>query len=160
MIEEWRKISEFGHEISNIGNIRNKSGTPLKAWTLSSGYKQIQFNNKGKKFLVHRLVLLAFKPNPTNLPNVNHLNHDRSDNRLENLEWCTQSRNIQYAYDCKRMIKKGVKHHLAKLDETQVITIKSILKTQEATHQELANYFGVVRATITSIAMGINWSHL
>lgn len=160
MKEIWKKISESGHEVSNLGNIRNMSGLHLKQWTLNTGYKQIQFRHKGKKYAVHRLVAIAFMPNPEKLPFVNHLDHDRTNNHVSNLEWCTQSRNIQHAYNCKRMSKLGSMHHMAKLDESQVRAIKSILKNKELTHQKLADYFKVKVGTIGSISKGLNWSHI
>ena len=49
-----------------------------------------------KQYSVHRLVAMAFIPNPDNLPQVNHINEDRNDNRVENLEWCTNEYNVHY----------------------------------------------------------------
>lgn len=161
MKEIWKKISDSGHEVSNSGNIRNSAGLHLKQWTLSTGYKQIQFKHKGKKYSVHRLVALAFIPNINNLPFVNHLNHNRSDNRVENLEWCTQSRNIQHAFNSGRMPSHvGSLHPRSKLDEGQVKTIKSILFSKEITKKQMADYFSVCEGTIVSIQQGINWSHV
>ena len=71
----------------------------------------LMVNGKQKAFYVHRLVAQAFIPNPDNLPEVNHINEDKYDNRVENLEWCTHSYNMKYGTRMDRvrqtMIESG-----------------------------------------------------
>lgn len=65
------------------------------------GYKRVYltfFNGGGRWFKVHRLVALQFIPNPDGLTDVNHINHDKGDNRVENLEWLSHSDNIRHSY--------------------------------------------------------------
>lgn len=74
----------------------------LKISLTASKYAEVclySSNQKSKKFLVHRLVAEAFIPNPLNKPFVNHKNGIRDDNRIENLEWCTQQENITHAIE-------------------------------------------------------------
>jgi len=67
----------------------------LKASVHHTGYTRICINKKDK--FIHRLVAEAFIPNPNNLPMVNHINEIKSDNRIENLEWCNNRYNITYS---------------------------------------------------------------
>ena len=88
------------YEVSNFGNVRNyKTGRILKPGKNQSGYLQIGLykNRKVKKFLVHRLVAIAFLPNPENLPEVNHKDENKGNNNVENLEWCDRKYNVQYS---------------------------------------------------------------
>ena len=58
------------------------------------GYLSVQIGRGGQVYLIHRLVAEAFISNPENKPEVNHKNHIRWDNRVENLEWCTRQENM------------------------------------------------------------------
>lgn len=110
MVEEWKDIVfvqnntlyDFTgkYQISNLGRVRNiRTGRILKPNKNNRGYTQIglPINKKPKQFLVHRLVATAFIPNPNNLPVVNHKDENPNNNRVENLEWCTEKYNIQYS---------------------------------------------------------------
>lgn len=81
---------------TTTGDIIGPKGI-LQKHTNKHGYQEI--NIKDKSFLVHRLVAETFLPNPDNLPVVNHINGIKNDNRVENLEWCTQQYNLQHAWD-------------------------------------------------------------
>ena len=98
------------YQVSSLGRVKslnymNTGKEKLKKPTLQKkcimkqgGYYQIQLykNNKAKNFVVHRLVAEAFIPNPDDLPQVNHKDHNRLNNRVENLEWCTAKYNSNH----------------------------------------------------------------
>lgn len=106
MKEIWKPIDgHVGYEISSIGNVRsyrNRFGNKVKLLKLSiaNGYKAVGLmsNDKKiyKKYYVHRLVAQAFIKNKLNKPFINHKNSNRSDNRIENLEWCTPAENVRF----------------------------------------------------------------
>lgn len=96
------------------GMVKNISGNyqAKKHWNEGStdkdGYRTIRVPNTKKTVKIHRLVSFAFIPNPENKSQINHINGLKHDNRLENLDWCTQKENMQHAYDTGLQVaKKG-----------------------------------------------------
>lgn len=79
----------------------------LRDYESTNGYRKVNLYKDGKvkHYYVHRLVAAAFVLNPAGLPVVNHINADPSDNRAENLEWCTQRQNIKASRDLKHQHK-------------------------------------------------------
>ena len=73
----------------------------LKTFYSRGGYVRVKLNygDRSKKVMVHRLVAMAFIPNPDNKPHVDHINCNRSDNRVENLQWVTPKENVQLAVE-------------------------------------------------------------
>lgn len=97
-MEVFKDIKGYpGYQISNLGRIwSSKSNKYLSPVPNNIGYLQIKMiaaNGKRKNELVHRLVALMFIDNPQGKPEVNHINHQKNDNRVENLEWVTKSEN-------------------------------------------------------------------
>lgn len=106
-MEEWRDIEVFEgkYMVSNTGKVKNlnykRTGKEkiMKAYPDKDGYlcTQLCKDGKVKNCRINRLVAQAFIPNPENLPQVNHKNEDKTDNRVENLEWCTNQYNVEYS---------------------------------------------------------------
>ena len=112
---EWRPIPCFENKyiVSNNGKVvsLNFKGLGIKKemspW-LHHGYKQVTLciNGKAKQIPIHRLVALAFIPNPYNLPIINHKDENPLNNRVDNLEWCTTEYNLTYGTAIKRRTEK------------------------------------------------------
>lgn len=129
MEEIWKPIKGYEgcYEISNKGNvkgvdryIKNRWGTltlwkgcVLKLITDNDGYLRVGLYKNGKysNYGVHRLVAEAFIQNPNNLQCINHKNEIKTDNRVENLEWCTNSYNLNYGHRLEKAMEK-IKIHI------------------------------------------------
>lgn len=103
-MENWRFIAESpDYMISDHGRVlsfKGKSKLILSSQIISKGYEQVHVSRKGIQLLhcVHRLVAQAFLPNPHHLPQVNHLDGNKLNNRVENLEWCDAYDNVRHAF--------------------------------------------------------------
>lgn len=98
MEEIWKDIKDFpNYQVSNLGNVRNiKRGTTMKPIYDNNGYKKVHLFNKGKEkmLFIHRLVAIAFIPNPENKPTVNHIDGNTSNSNVNNLEWATMKEQL------------------------------------------------------------------
>jgi len=90
-----------GYTIREDGEIRSRFGRVVKPQISKNGYVRVELwqDGQGKKYLLHRLLASAFIPNPQGKPQVNHIDGDKLNNALCNLEWVTQSENQKHAYD-------------------------------------------------------------
>ena len=111
-MEIWKDIKDYEglYQVSNLGRVKSlKYGKEkiLKSCKLNNGYLIVNLHKEGKQkhYYIHRLVATAFIPNPDNLSQVNHINEDKTDNRVENLEWCDNKYNINYGTRNERIGK-------------------------------------------------------
>lgn len=99
IIEIWKDVQDnSNYEVSNLGQVRNKKTSQiLKPFRNNSGYQVVKLITKHN--LIHRLVASAFIDNPLNKKYVDHIDSNKDNNRVDNLQWVTCSENIQKAYN-------------------------------------------------------------
>lgn len=110
-METFKKIKEYPlYSISTRGTVKkNSDGKFLKASKTPNGYMVINLftgDGRRKKELIHRLVAITFIPNPNHLPEVNHIDLNRANNDVSNLEWVTRYDNVQKSSICKPIAVK------------------------------------------------------
>lgn len=175
MQEIWKPVPgyEGRYDISTFGNVRTVGrfiNAPrgrtrwipernLSTHITARGYVQTMFKVGSKNIhqLVHRLVARAFVPNPSSLPQVNHKDGNKTNNHVENLEWCTSQENCAHARREKLYEQaRGERGANAKLTNAQVLVIRRRIANGE-THTAISKDYAVNRTVITRIASGARW---
>ena len=151
------KNYEKEYQVSNLGNIKStKTGKLLKPETLKNGYLRVDLYHPGEKRgthkLVHRLVAEVFVPNPNNYPHINHKDEDKTNNNVENLEWCTPGYNNRYGTRGQRIGSQQCKP-IEQLDD-----FGNIIATFKST-KEAAEKTGYNQGNIAAVARGILKHH-
>lgn len=159
-MEIWKNIKGFEgiYQASNLGNIRSldhvvdfgnrKRTAKGKLLNFNLHKSAYLYVHVGKKRTVHRLVAETFIPNPEKKPFVNHKNGNRSDNRVVNLEWCTEQENCIHGLTITK--RKVPKHY--KLTEEQVQQIKHSNKCKKL----LCHDFNISLSTVYLIKRSLN----
>lgn len=177
--EVWKHVNGFKgvYEVSNLGRVRSKDhvvktrtngtriqyGRVLKGSVSIKGYLRVALSSDCVKFnaSVHRLVAISFIQNPENKPQVNHINGVKSDNRVDNLEWCTNSENQIHAVKNK-LIKHnlGDKHHMSKLTNNEVIEARALFNSKKLKNTELAKKYNVSATAMSNILRKITYKEV
>lgn len=155
-IEIWCSVKGYEglYEVSTWGRIRSigtqkHSGRIMKLKQTRFGYIEVSLfkDKKYKTFKVHRLVAIAFIPNPLNLPFINHRDEDKANNRVENLEWCTSKYNANFGTRNQRVVKKISK-------PVAQYTLDGILVAVYPSAREAAKQTGLLQGHITECCQG------
>lgn len=167
MQEIWKDIPGYEgfYQASNLGfikSIKSKNHKILKGCLNETGYHRVAFvlNGKFKTHLTHRLIASTFIKNEQNKPEVNHIDGNKLNNSVENLEWCTRQENIEHAVKNKLFNNgpKGIRNYKSKLTEEQVRQIKYGLN--HVNSNQVSKMFGVGSSIIYEIRQGKYWKHI
>ena len=158
--ELWKKVTQDGKErkriVSSFGNVVNLlTGETCKQADNGNGYKTVSIHcarhgSKNREY-VHRLVAMHFLQNPDNLPQVNHLDCDKSNNKVDNLAWVSGSDNILDAHNKGRMSKRSAYGPIKHLTKEQVIDLYTSVKLCGIGISVKAKEMGISRTTVSSI---------
>ena len=173
MTKTWKDIPEYEgiYAISDSGEVKRlcdaslgavKAGRVLKPRPLKTGYLRINLCKNGtiKDFLIHRLVLITFvSPPPFEKAQVNHINGNKSDNRIENLEWVTQSQNVQHSYDQLGHHGRGETNHMTHFTKQDVLKIREMARGGMG-YAAISKNFDVTDSAIKKIVLGKSWGHI
>ena len=158
-MEIWKDVIglENNYQISNIGRIKSK--TPryknkefLKTQINTFGYVTIKLFKK--TYFFHKIIAKAFIPNNKNKPFINHIDGNKQNNKIENLEWCTASENNFHA--CRTGLAGGVKHNKSKLNEQDIAFIRTNYKPYDEVYGEknMALKYNMSSSAIANIVNG------
>jgi hypothetical protein len=173
MINEiWLPIIGYEncYKISNQGQVKSLSRsirrtTPEKILKLqfnTKGYQMVTlYNETGRKqHAIQRLVAKAFIPNPENKPQVNHIDGDKTNNSVDNLEWSTSKENLDHAVKLGlKASAKGESNSMSKLTAETIKLAKTML-LQGHTLTYIGQTLNVHRSTIGKVTQGKSWKHL
>lgn len=175
--EIWKDIEECRglYQISNKGRVKSVARVnvdsrgrrmPVKEKVLKAsvkrGYLQVNIrNHEGKKIFrhVHRLVAIAFIPNPENLAQVNHKDFDKLNNDVSNLEWMSAKDNIRHFIDSDRCTRKGEGSQFSAITESLAVSICEMLQSGAA-NLEVAENLETTVDVVSKIHSGQSWRHV
>lgn len=190
MKEIWKDIPGYEtlYQASNLGGIRSMEhlvlrtngrmikpkkywfykGRNLKLNTDREGYIRCTLSKSGKtrRYLVHRIIAMTFIPNPQGLPQINHIDEDKHNNRIENLEWCTTNYNLSFNGGRKKraltktgkpnLLGSGENHYASKLKNGQVIDIYR----DQRNYKEISAHYNISITTVYNIKKKRRWTNL
>lgn len=175
--EIWKSVIGFDqyYEVSNLGNVRRHiqdtsckntfAGRPKKFTLSDRGYYRVMLSNgvagSNRYFPVHELVAEAFIGfRPTTDHEINHIDGNKINNNVINLEWITHSSNLKHAVDLGIKTRhSGIAKICMKLTVKDILDIRNLYK-QGKTQKELASLFNISKMTVRGILLGTSWRHI
>lgn len=167
--EIWRPVAGWpGYEVSNLGSVKSykknkKAGRLLTVFNHRDGYRVVYLSIGRTAFqkFIHRLVAKAFIPNPENKKQVNHIDGDKANNYVSNLEWNTRSENLLHAFRIGLKVGlNGSDNPVAKLTEAQVLEMRGDYAKGGVGQVEMGKRYGVSQAVVSDILLRKRWTHI
>lgn len=173
--EIWKDILGYEglYQISNFGRVKSlwykkglhfisKRDALMTLTVNSAGYyvTGLSKDNKRTQKFIHRLVSIAFIPNPENKETVNHINGIKTDNSISNLEWATKPEQIYHAVRTGLQNNKGINNAHSKLTELEVINIRHEYLNTKTSYHKLSEKYNVSGTLIKMIVVGKAWKHI
>lgn len=177
MEEVWKDVKGYEglYMVSSFGRVksldridsmgRKRFGRFLKCTPSKFGYPRVSLVKDGRPqyISVHRLVAINFIPNPSHKPEVNHIDANKNNNCVNNLEWVTPKENSNHAIKLNlnksTVGLRGSMNKQAKLNEDKVIEIKKRIEQGEQ-NKDIAASLEICKATVSDIKRGRRWSHV
>lgn len=163
-MEIWKNIKGFRelYQISNLGRVRRIDNKKiLKPLNLSNGYKGVRLYKNKKEATtkkIHRMVAEYFISNPLNLPQVNHIDGNKSNNKVNNLEWCSNEYNMNHAV-MSNLIKKGEERNSSKCTEKSLLLLQNLID-YGFTIKQLSIIYLISKNAMKEIIRGNSYKHL
>jgi len=179
---DWKDIPNYegAYEVSSQGDVRSikrynnykkhSIGDKILSPGITDGYCQVALSKhkSQQQYKIHRLVAQAFIPNPENKPCVNHLDGVKSNNCVDNLEWCTYSENAKHAWDTGlRTLERsniyklhghGENNSNSKLTQHNVDNIRKEYASGAYSYIQLAIKYNVGKSSICRVIRKVNWN--
>ena len=177
--EIWKDIEDFEglYQVSNLGRVKSlvrpyrRTEKIITATPNTTGYLIVGLRRPGsvKSMLVHRLVMQAFEPiDNADQMSVNHKDFNTTNNRLDNLEWCTVLENNQHFWEFKGREEGGIdktkttgsNHHLNIITEDEVRIFREIASQGLYSIRKLSDMFGISSSAGYQIQKRVTWKHI
>lgn len=178
MQEIWKDVEGYEklYQVSNLGRVKSLGNGGSKNSKFSSerilklksnkvtGYLYVRLSKDGKQkhYSIHRLVALAFLPNPNNFPQINHKDEDKKNNTLQNLEWCSAEYNNNYGTHNKRMVV-SLTNYPSKSKKVLCIETNKVYPSTRQIERELGFANGNISAACNGkrkSAYGYTWRYV
>lgn len=178
MNEIWKDISTYEgiYQVSSMGHVKSLDRLAKDRWgggrliygkmiTIQCdmhGYRYVHLykNSKGRNCKVHLLVAKAFIENINNLPFINHIDGDKSNNCINNLEWCTQSENEKHAHQIGLKNHKGENHPRNRFTNDDILEMRRLFDIEKLNQREIGRIMNINYKTVHKIVHRQRWAHI